>query len=274
MTRAVMFFKEFLTSESILYRGNFSDEEKKGAKQALLEFLRSGFDYYEREFGLDSLPRYDFHLKRVKRDRREINYLFEVIDSRGRETTYQIGGDSGIFDRKKHHRTIEDALEEIPVDAENAYRGLSFEEFLNAKQRGFFVSSGMMNIGSRQQGYTFFGSDPGTAAFYSTEFQPLPRDATRSRPGVVIEVSRQILEPAHLATSPITKGPVGEKGEFVTSKAVSLSSVVNLYLLVPHTSKFGSLEIIHDLTRDKYRKGLMWPPRSSYIVIKRNDLIR
>ncbi len=150
---------------------------------------------------------------------------------------------------------------------------MSFEELIDAKKKGYFKSSGIMNIGDSQESYTFFGDTPSTARYYSAGFQPVPSSVTRNKPGVIIEVPKSILQQANLAVSKKTGKPVGSENEYVTDKSISFSDVKNLWLIVPEESGFGYFEVVYDKSEKRYKEGSRSPAMTNYKLIHKKGMI-
>ena len=68
------------------------------------------------------------------------------------------------------------------------WRGMSDEEFQQARERGYFQSTGDYNIGEQQRGLTYFTTDPGQAGSYASEFSPWQWNPTFDRPGHVVGI--------------------------------------------------------------------------------------
>ena len=81
----------------------------------------------------------------------------------------------------------------VKQDVGLAYRGMSWEEYQQAMQRGWFASQGAYNIHGQGESVTFFSKDPETAVHYARSFQAWPFIATPTRPGVIIATPRRLL---------------------------------------------------------------------------------
>lgn len=68
------------------------------------------------------------------------------------------------------------------------WRGMSREEYEQARDRGYFESDGNHNIGDIQKGHTFFSTDPEQAGNYATWFAPPQFKPTFTHPGYVIGI--------------------------------------------------------------------------------------
>lgn len=68
------------------------------------------------------------------------------------------------------------------------WRGMSDEEYQEARERGYFESRGEHNIGDEQKGRTYFSTDPGQAAHYADGFAPWQWQPTFDRPGHVVGI--------------------------------------------------------------------------------------
>jgi hypothetical protein len=274
------FYKELIKEAlSISFAKDFTDEEKRQATDALKYFIKSGYKHYSEKYGELMVSRYDFILKDIRDHWRETIYSFDIVGKGGREfskSSYP-DSDSEILRNWKRpyrkYRDLKDAVKEIPVNVDSAYRGMSFEELIDAKKKGYFKSSGIMNIGDSQESYTFFGDTPSTARYYSAGFQPMPSSVTRNKPGVIIEVPKSILQQANLAVSKKTGKPVGSENEYVTDKSISFSDVKNLWLIVPEESGFGYFEVVYDKSEKRYKEGSRSPAMTNYKLIHKKGMI-
>ena len=68
------------------------------------------------------------------------------------------------------------------------WRGMSHEEYQEAKTRGYFESHGGHNIGDSQNGLTFFSTDPEQANNYATWFAPQETKPTFTHPGHIVGI--------------------------------------------------------------------------------------
>lgn len=258
---------------------NFSDEQKREATKALNNFISSGYKYYSDKFGLLMINRYDFILRDIRDHWRETIYRFDYVGKGGRDTSElrfpgtDVEGLKNLRSSMRKYRDIKDAIDDIPENVNSAYRGMSFEELVDAKKKGYFQSSGIMNIGDSQIGYTFFGDKPSTARYYSAGFQPVPSSATRNKPGVIIEVPKSILSLASDIKSPKTNKPVGSENEYVTNKRIEFSDVLNLWLVVPEKSSYGTIEIVYDKHEKRYSEGSRYSAGTYYKLIHKKGMI-
>jgi len=277
------FYKDLLNealSLSFNKDKNFTDEQKKQAKEALKQHLKSNYNFYREKFGELAIPRYDFILTNIRDDWRDTKYSFKYIDKGGRETSKLAFPGTDVESLKtlrrpyKQFRDVKDTVEEIPENPDSAYRGMSFEELIDAKKKGYFKSSGIMNIGSSQENYTFFGDSPKSAMHYVLGFQPPPSSTTRNKPAVVIEVPKSVLRPARLTIAKNTGEPVGKDHEFVTDQRINFSDVNNLWLIVPvESGPFGDFDIIYDKFEKKYSEGSRGPISHRYKIIHKKGML-
>ena len=276
------FYKELLKEDlSVTFDDSkhFSDDQKREAKSALTNYIESGYKYYSDNFGKLMFNRYDFILKDIRDHWRETIYRFDYVGKGGRDTSVldfpgtDVEGLKNLRRQKRVYRDIKDAIDGIPENPNSAYRGMSFEELVDAKRKGYFQSTGIMNIGDSQVGYTFFGDSPSTARYYSGGFQPTPSSVTRNKPGVIIEVPKSILQLASTVNSPKTNKPVGSENEYVTDKRIEFSDILNLWLLVPERSGYGTIEIIYDKHNKKYSEGSRYSASVDYKLIHKKGMI-
>lgn len=108
------------------------------------------------------------------------------------------------------------------------YRGMSYEEWQAALDRGYIQSDGRMNIGEEQVGLTFFGVDPRMGESYAGGFAPPRFQPIPDRPGIVIAVPK--------ASNPaMTVGG----SEFGVADPIPLSEVVTVWEGHPYTYSVG-----------------------------------
>jgi hypothetical protein len=250
---------------------NITDEEKRKAREALKFYISKNYNYYSNaEQNLKN--RYEFKLERIRDDRwSETIYTFGLIGKGGTETQLKSYPDAPYSNAGKRYRTVKDAIESIPHDANSAYRGMSFEELLNAKKLGYFKSKGELNIGASQAGYTFFGENPSTAIFYATGFQPIVTDITRNRPGAIIQVSKDLLSPADITPNKSRTGVVGSHGEWVTSEKIPLSKIENVWFVVPTTSTYATIDVVYNRYNKTYSSGSRYPASKTFAIINKKD---
>ena len=276
------FYKDLLNealSVSFNKDKNFTDEQKKQATEAVKQYIKSSYKFYTDKFGELAISRFDFVLKGIRDHWSETIFAFDIIGKGGRDASElaypgsEVEGLKNLKQPYRKYRDVKDAITEIPVNANSAYRGMSFEELVDAKKKGHFKSSGIMNIGNSQESYTFFGSTPSTARYYAASFQPVPSSVTRNKPGVIIEVPRDLLRPANVTMSKKTGEPVGSENEFVTDKSINFSDVENLWLIVPERSGFGSVDIKYNKRDNKYEEGSRFPSKSDYKIIHKKGML-
>jgi hypothetical protein len=122
------------------------------------------------------------------------------------------------------------ALETIPENSELVYRGMSWEEWQFIRKHGYIESNASKNIGDYH--ITYFGATPGTGVVYASS--GLEHGVTNSHPGVVVAISRSLVEPSG-------KWDGGDNGEYATDKRVSINDIEHVYIMVPTREKGGHL---------------------------------
>ena len=251
-----------------------SDEQKNHAREALKFYIKQNYNYYSNaEQNLKS--RYAFKLERVKDNRwGEIIYTFNLVGKGGNEYQFKSYPDAIDTTAGRHYGSVKDAIESIPHDENSAYRGMSFEEALEAKRRGYFKSKGELNLGSSQAGYTFFGEDPSTAIFYASGFQPIVSDVTRNKPGVIIQVSKDILSPADLTPNKARTGPVGTNGEWITANKIPCSEVQNMWFILLSRSTYATIEVVYNRYSKTYSSGSRFPASKKFVIINKKDFLK
>ena len=79
-----------------------------------------------------------------------------------------------------------EGIEEIPQKPGRVYRGMSHQEYINAKKKGCFRSRGGYNIGDAQVGKTFGTTEAQTGQIYASGFQPFSKTGTPDKPSKVV----------------------------------------------------------------------------------------
>lgn len=86
--------------------------------------------------------------------------------------------------------TIDASTFNAPDGKEEGYlfRGMAYEEFCQARTRGYFESSGSHNLGDEQIGLTYFSKDKGQASYYASGFAPWQHKPAVDRPAVMVKI--------------------------------------------------------------------------------------
>lgn len=114
------------------------------------------------------------------------------------------------------------------------YRGMSAEEYRSALDQGFIKSKGEYNVGSEQEGLTFFSSRPSQAESYANNYTPEGYKATPDRPAYVVSIKRP--KKIDYVTG---ETEIGIKGEIPTSE------IIEVYEGRPYVFK-GDIGIMDD----------------------------
>lgn len=160
----------------------------------------------------------------------------------------------------KIYRDVKGAAKDVTSDSKLAYRGFSFEGWLDAKKKGHVESKGEHNLGD--QVGTFWGETFETGRFYASAFAPFPVDVTRRRPGVIISRSRK-----GLLTHADDPKNIPER-ELVSMEPTPLKDLVNVWFLVPESENFAEQQLIWDVTKDTIRRGSGGPSSKKIALIK------
>lgn len=187
------------------------------------ELLRKFFEKFYPDFNPgDAFARFEFKLRKVR----------EYWGTKTYEFIVSLKGDY----RKLPTKGIKS--EDLKPRSGFVYRGMSYEEWNNSKKTGFLGSNFSYTF-SNQVGLTFFGSSPDTALFYSSGYQPLPRRASKARPGVVIELSKDWAPIDHTDSKKrLTHGEHAFEGK------VPINMVSRAWYAVPYSPSDGYLEVI------------------------------
>jgi hypothetical protein len=80
----------------------------------------------------------------------------------------------------------------LPIEADPSlmYRGMSSGEYEAFKASGKIQTAGSHNIGSAQEGLTYFGADPRMAATYASDFAPWQYKPDFDKPAYVVVARR------------------------------------------------------------------------------------
>jgi hypothetical protein len=105
---------------------------------------------------------------------------------------------------------------EAPNDPGLMYRGMSYEEWEEAKRTGVIRSLGDMNIGERQAGLTLFGIRVDTAESYAGHFAPERYQPVPGRPAIVIAVPRR-------------SGEIADAVEVGVRESIPISEVMHVW---------------------------------------------
>lgn len=97
------------------------------------------------------------------------------------------------------------------------YRGMSAEEYRSAVDQGFIKSKGEYNVGTEQEGLTFFSSRPSQAESYANNYTPEGYKATPDRPAYVVGIKRP--KKIDYVTG---ETEIGLKGEIPTSEIIEV----------------------------------------------------
>jgi hypothetical protein len=243
----------------LTYAGPFTPEQKMMAKNVLIKYIK--------QTGRESMfSRYNFILTSIFSRWTEEKYNFQYISKGGRDAFVKPYEDAPYLRKAKKFKTVVDAIKDIPTDDNYVYRGMSFEEYVNIKKTGFVKSRGEYNLGDAQKNYTFFGDSFKTARFYAGSFQPMERDVTRNKPGVVIEVPKKLTQPADTIKS--GNDPVGQPNEYITDEPISANNIRNVWFLVPTLSYYGDMDINYNTHTKECSQGSRSSPSVQYAVIK------
>lgn len=110
-----------------------------------------------------------------------------------------------------------------PSGTEKGYifRGMSYEEYRDSMQRGYFETKGGYNLGTEQEGLTYFSTDKGQASYYASGFAPWQYIATPERPAIMV----QVRDPGnHVGVAGTGETEVGLRGRISTKEMVAYYS--------------------------------------------------
>lgn len=78
----------------------------------------------------------------------------------------------------------------IPTSDDVIHRGISHDEFQNIMKTGKIKSKGSGNLGSEQEGLTYFTTDPSAAQSYSNMFAMTNKRPTPEKPPYIISIKK------------------------------------------------------------------------------------
>jgi len=82
-------------------------------------------------------------------------------------------------------------IEDIVEQSDDVlYRGMSAEEYRSALEQGYIKSKGDYNLGTEQEGLTFFSTRPSQAESYANNYTPEGFKATPDRPAYVVAIKK------------------------------------------------------------------------------------
>jgi 8-oxo-dGTP pyrophosphatase MutT (NUDIX family) len=138
------------------------------------------------------------------------------------------------------------------------YRGMSGEEWEDIQKTGRIQTNSSYNIGSEQEGATFFSPDHTTAVSYADSFAPWQQKATFDKPAYVVAIRR----PQSLETTSPNENEIGFKGPIDKSYIVAAWRG-EVYEHTPGTFSLERIGNSHD-----YRQGSTSSP-SNHIAWSR-----
>lgn len=125
--------------------------------------------------------------------------------------------------------------EDVSADPSMLYRGLSHEEWEQAKQRGFFQTNGEYNIGNEQG--TMFSTRPDQAASYAAGFAPWHRKPGFNAPSYVISIPRPNDAFPHPSFRP------DDTSEIVVPGQIPFSQVRQAWQFRPYAIRHGDMDV-------------------------------
>ena len=136
------------------------------------------------------------------------------------------------------------------------YRGMNMAEWVVARKQGYIKSNAAYNLGDVQ--LTYFGKDWSTAHSYAGGFAPFDKEPTRSLPGVIVAVPKELTKNA--------KDVLGQStdNEYVAEK-IPLEQVKGVWYIVPTQMGKGSFELV--LKDGRLDRGSASPPSGRFAII-------
>lgn len=265
--------KSLLSEVKLNFANEVTPEQKQMATKALNYYLSHEWPIIDDAAGKMS-SRFEFELARIKESGSEIIFEFKYYEIGGRSKMMSAYENSPRMLKHKYHRDISSAVAGIQKNENSVYRGMSFEEALNIKKRGYILTNSSLTLGDSQEGYTFFGEDPKTAHFYANGFQPLPLKGTRNKPPVIIEISKDYVEPANITINKKTKLPVGTNREWVSNQPIPVDAITNVWFIVSIYSSPGEFDVIYDKRYENFHTGGGSSVSTKSIIISKPDFFK
>jgi len=264
--------KSFIINESLKlsFGEEFSTEQKRLATEALKYYIKKEWPYIENASG-KMANRFEFELTRIRDAWSEIIITFKYSEKGGKSVNMPPYPESPRIVKHKVHNDIKSAIDDIPKNQNSVYRGMSFEEALAIKKKGYIMSNSSLTLGASQEGYTFFGEDPKTAHFYASGFQPLPLTGTRNKPPVIIEIPKTYVTPADTTINTKTNHPVGSRGEWVSNKPIETNKISNVWFVISKSSTQGDFDVIYDKHQEKFHGGSRAPISIRSVLVNKPD---
>ena len=119
---------------------------------------------------------------------------------------------------------------------ESLYRGISDREMAFIMDRGYTESTGDQNIGTEQEGLTYFSTDPSQAENYAGWFATFMDSLSFNHPGYIIKIKNPGPEKAIVHPSFPTE--IGVKGR------ISIDDIEKIMRLQPYQMIEGNIEVM------------------------------
>ena len=256
-----MIYLKALLNEATLdfqVKGKFDPEDIKTAVKLL-------YRYFEEKDTLNWLYSHSWKLIEVKNGHTWIDgerYEFEYSPKKGREMDKKPFPDATWTNKVKVFRTPKETVDyTIASNMERygnnfVFRGMNMAEWISAKKQGYIKSNAAYNLGGIE--LTYFGKEWGTAHSYAGGFAPFDKDPTRSLPGVIIAVPKELTKNAKDVTGQNTET------EYVAEK-IPIDQVKGVWYIVPTQMGTGNIELV--LKNGKLDRGSASPPHGNRYVI-------
>lgn len=214
-----------------------SAEDKREAAALLYQFFKERDTLpwmYAHEWDLTDV----YHGGYLDGDR----YRFDYTAKEGRLSKITPYPDTPYSRPAKLFRTPKDAIEYVAAadrgkehEDQMVFRGMNMAEWVDAKKKGYIQSNAKYNIGDIQ--WTYFGREWTTAHSYAGGFAPFDKEPTRSLPGVIIAVPKELTQPARDVTGQNTDT------EYVAEK-IPLDKITGVWYIVPIEVGKGYFELV------------------------------
>lgn len=240
---------------NLSFEDNISEKVKELSIKAIESFIDHGASYLGGDyFGKNLADRYEYHLDEAKFRSGEarFNFSYTLKDKGQGVTTEEPRWEGSEYTSNiTRYKTPQNAIQEIPVDANLVYRGMSWEGWKQIKQSGYIQSKGGYNTFDSQKNMIFFGKQPIDAFSYASgSTTPIFFRSGYLKPGVIIAVDKQggIEGPS--------KDLLLSEYEFVFTEPIPISRIKHVWIIKPVKSLGeGKQEIVCDIVYEKDSDG-------------------
>ncbi len=199
-------------------------------------------------------------IKQDKRSHYEIGYKFEYKPKGGNVVREPLIGGTNITVERVRYPERGEKVEKVGSNPDYAYRGMSYDEWVNAKKNGYIESEGKYNF-AIEKGHTLFANNIESASSYAGGFAPPQVAGTFDRPSVIVAVPKSL-------TSQAPGAPGSQTGYLAVRGRIPIDQVRDIFYLSPKSTNIGEIEIVKDINTGRLRQGNAAHSTSNYDIIK------